>query len=216
MNVEKQIKYLGFAASVAALMAIFGFVSLSWNESATQKVLIVICSILLLTLCGLYIYIICLSVEREPNYFLYDSISGRNIPLSSLTWKTVDAKLVAYISDRLGGNIHLWTSNIISDTKRFGYGGMLQPLIAYKMLCDVALDNDGTYFDLFENTEIDNILCIGRLIEKNGDNDMARAIIAYRSRGGTPEKFRKYLRSNVKYIQSRMVIYVRNNIDKFY
>lgn len=218
MNREKQIKYLSIAASVSGLISILGFISLSWNESVPQKILIVICSLLLLTLCVLYIYIIYLSIDREPNYFLYNRVSGRNIPLSSLNWKIIDDKLNGYISEKLGGRIHLWTSNIIGDTKKFSYGGALQTLIAYKMLCDVAvsLDNDLSYFELFESTELDNICNIGRLFENNGDADMARAVVGYRSRGGNSEKFRKYLRSNTKYIQSRMVLYVRNNIEKFY
>jgi len=218
MNREKQIKYLSIAAAISVLMSIFGFISLSWNEPVSQKILIVICSFLLLTLCVLYVYIIYLSIDREPNYFLYDRISEHNIPLSSLNWKIVDDKLNGYISEKLGGRIHLWTSNIIGDTKKYEYGGALQSLIAYKMLYDVAvsLDSDQSYFVLFESTELDNICTIGRLLEKNGDIDMARVIVGYRSRGGNVEKFRKYLRSNAKYIQSRMVLYVRNNIEKFY
>ena len=216
MNGKRQIKYLGVASVVALLMAIFGFISLLWNDSVSQKILIVICSILLLVLSFIYVYIIYLSIDREPNFFLYDRISKRNISLSSLTWRIIDDKLNGYISDKFGGKIYLWTSNVICDARQCGYNGSLQPLIVYKMLCDVALDQDGTYFELFESTDINNIYNIGNLLEKNGDNDMARAIVSYRSRGGNSEKFSKYLRSNAKYIQSRMVMLVRNNIEKFY
>jgi len=216
MNGKKQIKYLGISAFIAALIAVFGFISLSWNESGTQKTLIVICSILLTVLCGIYLYIIWLSVDREPNYFLYDRISKRNIHLSSLTWKIVDTKLNGYIYDKFGGTVHLWTNNIISDTKKLSGDGVFQTLIAYKMLCDVALDTDGNYFELFNNADVDLVCWIGGLIEKNGDADMARAIINYKSCGGNIDKFRRYLKNNAKYIQSRMVIYVRKNIEKFY
>ena len=216
MNGKNQIKCLGVASVFALLMAIFGFISLLWNDSVPKKILIVICSILLLVLSFIYIYIIYLSIDKEPNFFLYDRILKRNISLSSLTWKIIDDRLNGYISEKFGGILSLWTSNLICDARQCGYNGALQPLIAYKMLCDIALDQDGTYFELFENTDINNIYSIGYLLEKNGDNDMSRAIISYRSRGGNSEKFYKYLRSNAKYIQSRMVIYIRNNIEKFY
>lgn len=215
-NVNKEIKYLGVASAFSFLMAIVGFISILWNDSISQKVLIVICSILLLFLSLIYIYIIYLSIDREPNFFLYDRISKHNIPLSSLSWRIIDDKLNGYISDKFGGEIYLWTSNVICDARQCGYNGVLQPLIAYKMLCDIALDQDGTYLELFKSTDINNIYNIGNLLEKNGDKDMARAIVSYRSHGGNSEKFSKYLRSNAKYIQSKMVIFVRNNIEKFY
>lgn len=207
--------YFGAAAAGAAALALFGFISVPGGGGA-QRTLIIICSLLLLALCALYVYIILLSVDREPNYFLFDRLSGRNIPLSELRWRMVDDKLTLYISENFGSEIFLWKSDALLDEDRYGYHGALGPLIAYRMLCNVARDEGGEYFRLLETAEERTVSVLCRLLEGAGEEDMARAIMSYKRGGGAREDFRGYLSANTRYIQSRMLGYVRRHIEYFY
>lgn len=207
---------IGAAALASALLAFFGFLSVGANNSPAQITLLVLCSMLLLVLSGLYVYIIFLSVDREPNYFLFDRLAGHNLPLHSLSARVIDEKLTLYISENFGSERTLWTVGTLAADGKFGIGGAYRPLVAYKMLHDVANDITGENFRLFEKADISVITTLCRVIEKVGETDMARVILTYRTKGGSPENIMRYLTANAKYIQSRMLNYVRRHIELFY
>jgi hypothetical protein len=215
-SIQKQNFFFGGAAFLSALLALLGFLSASGNDSAAQRALLIVCSILLAALAGLYTYVILLSRDREPNYFLYDRLSGHNIPLSELTWRMVNDKVGRFISENIGSDVLLFTTGLLSAENRFGPGGAMRPLAAFKMLCDIALDETGDFFRLFEQADESVILSLCRIIDGAGEHDMAAAILTYKTKGGSPDNFRRYLSSNSRYIQSRMLVYTRRNIELFY
>ncbi len=215
-SVSKQNFFLGGAAFVSALLAVFGFLSVSGNDSAAQRALLVICSVLLIALAGLYVYIITLSLDREPNYFLYDRLAGHNIPLSELTWRMVNDKVAVYISENLGSEIYLWSGNLLTAENKYGPGGAMRPLVAFKMLCDLATDETGDFFKLFTSADDAVVTSLSRIIDDAGEHDLARALLSFKTKGGSEENFRRYLNGNARYIQSRMLVCARRNIELFY
>ena len=60
------------------------------------------------------------------------------------------------------------------------------------------------------------ISALCRIIEMAGEAEMARAIMNYKTKGCSPANFRRYLGANAKYLQGRMLAYVRRNIERFY
>ncbi len=216
-SVAKQNTLLGGAAFMSSLLAIFGFLSAGSNESRAERALLIICSTLLVVLAVLYLYIILLSVDREPNYFLYDRLAGRNIPPRELTWRMVYDGVVIFIAENLGGEINLWSgSALLSAENKYGPGGAMRPLVAYKMLCDVALDGSGEFFRLFDRADAELIFELSRIIERVGERDMARALVSYKKNRGSPDNFWRYLSGNAKYLQSRMLAYAKRSIEYYY
>ncbi|MGI6167764.1 MAG: hypothetical protein ACOYIA_06495 [Eubacteriales bacterium] len=217
----KQSIYFAVAAFAALLLAVLGIWAAAGGISAAKSGLLYACSVLLLVLSALYVYIIFLSCDREPNYFLYDKITCRNIPLSELTWSMVDERVDRFITEQFGGGYFLWSgSSTLSDEQKFGPGGIMRPLVAYKMLCDIAVDEKegglGDYFKFFEHADLTVIKTLCRILDAAGEGEMARAIMTYKTKGGSPVNFRHYLGANAKYLQGRMLAYVRRNIERFY
>ena len=85
------------------------------------------------------------------------------------------------------------------------------------MLCDIALDESegGVGYFGFECRPND-CLALCRIIDLTGEGEMARAIINYKTKGGLPANFRRYLGANSKYLQGRMLAYVKHYIERFY
>ena len=114
----KQSIYFAVAAFAALLLAIFGIWAAAGSDSAAQRGLLYACSALLLVLAGLYVYIIFLSRDREPNYFLYDRIAGRNIPLPELSWSMVNERVGRFVTEQFGSEFLLWSGNLLSDEQK--------------------------------------------------------------------------------------------------
>lgn len=216
----KQNIFFAVAAFVALLLAALGIWAAAGGDSAAQRGLLYACSALLLVLAGLYVYIIILSRDGEPNYFLYDRITRRNIPLTELTWSMINERVGRFVFEQFGSEYHLWSANLLADEHKFGPGGIMRPLVAYKMLCDIALDESeggvGNYFKLFESADQTTVTALCRIIDLTGEGEMARAIMNYKTKGGLPANFRRYLGANSKYLQGRMLAYVKHYIERFY
>ena len=58
------------------------------------------------------------------------------------------------------------------------------------------------------------VLC--QALEAAGESDMPRVIIRHRESHGETEKLRRFLLGNQKYIQSRLMHYIKRNIEQFY
>lgn len=217
---KRQNIYFSIAASFSVLLAVFGFVSAAGSGGTARRVLLIICSILLLALSALYVYVILLSRNREPNFFLFDRLTGRNIPPEKLTWRMVNDKLTLYIADNIGSERLLWSGDVLYDESKFGYRAAYRPLIAYRMLCDVARDEseggNAGYFRLLEQADEKRITLICRILDESGDTEMARALLLFKRSVGASEPFKRYLAANTRYLQGRMLGYVRRNIEYFY
>ncbi|HOA85748.1 MAG TPA: hypothetical protein PKN17_06965, partial [Bacillota bacterium] len=172
----RQSIYFAVAAFTALLLAVLGIWAAAGDDSAAKRGLLYACSVLLMVLAALYVYIIFLSYDREPNYFLYDKITSRNIPLSELSWSMVNERVGRFVTEQFGGRYFLWSGSTLSDEQKFGPGGIMRPLVAYKMLCDIAVDEKegglGDCFKFFEHADLTVIRTLCRILESAGEGEM--------------------------------------------
>ena len=194
---NKKYNYIFVAIAIVALiLSVFGFVSASRTDISIARVLLIICSSLLIVLALIYAYVVLLSVDREPNFFLYDEQSGKNIAIEKIDFVRVSSKVDVYVSE-LGGYDYLM--------KNYGFDSSvvpaLMPVVAFRLI-DRADDKA--------------ITSLRRALEMADETNMTAAISKYHSQGGNIENFRKYLANNHKYIQNRVMNYIKRNIEQFY
>lgn len=214
MKKGRQNIWLGVAAAAAALLAVFGFASTVKCEDTLKLILIIICSSLLIILAFLYITVIALSKENEPNFFLYDVKSGRNISPEELTFEMIDCRLNDYIAGELGGMNTLLHDRVLIDDTKFGAGCILRPLVAYKLLYDMASGSADLASLVTSAEPAYRVLC--NALGNAGENDMPAVLQKYRAGAVDADGFARYLSNNKKYLQSRMISFVRRNMERFY
>ena len=207
---------IGVLALVGAILMFTVFRSAS-ADSAFRQVLGVVCGILLLLISLLTFYYTYLIHDWEPNFFLYDKHLHRNISPDKLVFSTVNEKMTFYVSLIDPEGKLLWTTDLLAENDRFGYRSVYRPLVAYKMLFNlIVADSEEEWKKL---TEADDrqigLLC--NALEQNHEDEMTKAI-RYIHTGfrGDPRKLTEFIKGNKKYIQGKMLGYVKKNIDLFY
>ena len=219
MNWKKKLPLvlliLAFVSLVGSLLLLF-LVAPRANAEY-KKVLVAIVASLMLVLSGLLFYYLWIIRDAEPNFFLYDRERNRNIPVDSLTFNMVNERMVFYVSLVSESPEDLWTGDALERDRTLGYQRIYRPLLAYKMLFDLADKDLASYWSLLLKAEpaVINSLCSA--LEQGGEVDMVRAfrfiMDNYRD---TPEKVKDFVCCNVKYIRGRMVAYIKKNIEMFY
>ncbi|MBQ9080253.1 MAG: hypothetical protein IJY27_04190 [Clostridia bacterium] len=213
MSDKKQNMFFGCASVLALILAVFGFICSANSAAATiARVLFGICSVLLLVLAVIYATVVVISRDTEPNFFLCDLPTGKNIAEDKLDVARV-AERVDYYIDLLGGVDRLIRGRVLIDGN-FGVGAVLRPAVVYRLLQRAAVDD--AVFALVEHADDRIFETICRELEKAGETDMPAAIMRHRQNKGSSDSFKRFLVGNQRYIQSRSLVYVRRNLELFY
>ena len=211
-NLKKQNVILGVVATVALILAIFGVIAAILSDSVLTKILIFICSTLLIILALLYIFVILLSRNNVPNFFLYDEKTNRNISIEQLDYESVSSRLDNFI-ERMGGMDFLIRRRGL-ENGNFGIGAILRPVIVYRLLYRSALDDNVL---MLIGTSDDRVFSvIFRCLEEAGDKDMASVVQRYHNNSVNADNFKRFLINNQKYIQGRTMAYISKNIERYY
>ena len=103
----------------------------------------------LMTLLGVWLLLAAYvhSHDADSHFFRYDEETRRNIPTKELTGERVIRRMSLYLRNMVGKDDYLpevWERNYFRETdKEFGENRVLAPLVAYKMLYDLAsVDQD--------------------------------------------------------------------------
>ena len=185
------------------------------------KVCLVIISILFLLMGLGLLYVLYLGRDNNPNFFLYDTKTRRNIPVDELGFDRVNSRMSYFLTTLSTSQEKLWRENVLADngTGRFGVNDVYRPLTAYKMLYDLAEIDRPEGWALFLCATPATIDTLLDALEENGEEAMAKALHhAYNSASGSNdvEWLRDFLSGNAKYIRRRMLSYVQKNIEWFY
>ena len=191
------------------------------GAAAFFKVCMVIISILFILMGLGLLYVLYLGRDNNPNFFLYDTKTHRNISSEELTFDRVNSRMSYFLTTLSTSQEKLWRDNILADngTGRFGVNDVYRPLTAYKMLYDLAELDRPEGWALFLCATPATIETLLDALEENGEEAMAKALYhAYTSASGSNdvEWLRDFLGGNAKYIRRRMLSYVQKNIDWFY
>ncbi|MBO5883929.1 MAG: hypothetical protein J6Q78_05950 [Clostridia bacterium] len=206
------IVIMAVLAVVGIVLFVFGCV---FDGSLFVKISAIITAVICLALAGELAYVTFFAGDMNSNYFLYDAKTKKNVSLQKLTFQTVNARMNRYISYYASSEGKLWTEGVL-ESPELDMGEEFKPLVAYKLLYDLAEANSENAWKCFEVCGEGTVECICSWIASAGDAEMADNIIKMKQlRPYNGAYIKDYLVRNRKYLQSRMFKYVYENIDKF-
>ena len=205
------------AGAVFAVLAVVLFiVGIVYDgDHVFTKTMLIIVSVLSLALALELAYLWWISDDKKPNYFLYDSRSKKNVPVEKLSFQVINGRMNRYFSSFASSEGKIWTDKILDDPT-VDIGNEFKPLVAYKLLYDLAAMDVENGWKCFEVASVDTVEYICRGLEMNGDGEVAKNLRLMKTAQPFQIKYvRDYLVNNKGYLQARMFKYVRANIDKF-
>ena len=158
-------------------------------------------------------YLFLLNMGTAANYFLYDPASKRNVSVQKLNFGVVNARTGRYLSGFAASEGKIWNDRVLDNVD---IAPEFKPLVAYKLLYSIAdKDVDGGWACL-ENASSKTIVFICEALNANSDFEFSNNFGKMMAdKPLNMPMIRDYLVRNKKYMQSRMLKYVVENIDLF-
>ena len=216
MNQKRLKLVLAIASAVALVAAILLFVlSLTVITNVATRVIMIITSLLFLALAVEVFYLFMISGDTRANYFLYDSRQGRNISVQKLAFQTINVRMNRFLSGYAASEGRLWTDKIL-ENPYLEMDDAFKPLVAYKLLFDLAEHDSEGGWKCFELASYETVefLCVA--LEMGNDEEMAQNLRQMKAATPINIKYvRDYLVRNRQYLKEKMRRYVCDNIQKF-
>ena len=219
MNLKKQlpliVSIVGILSFVGALLILFLAVL---NETvAYKRVLELIICILMFFLSLLAAYYVYITRDAEPNFFLFDRAKKRNIPVENLNFTIVNERMTFFLTMVCESVEQLWQEDVLESDRKLGYRRVYRPLLAYKMLYDLADKNIATYWELLYNAKPATVESLCSALAQGGEQEMVKAFrYMMENYRDNPEKIKDFVCGNMRYIRGRMLGYIKKNIEMFY
>ncbi len=201
-------------AVIAVILFVFGIIY--DGDHALTKILMIIVAVLSLALAGELAYLAWFSDRGEaPNYFLYDGNTKKNVSIDKLTYPVLSKRMDKYFSGYATSEGKLWTEGVLANPN-IEMEDAFKPLVAYKLLFDLADRDVDKGWMCFEAASFETVDFVCSSLEINGEAEVAGNIRKMKQVQPFQIKYiRDYLVSNKDYLQTKMMMYVRDNIDKF-
>ncbi|MBQ7347946.1 MAG: hypothetical protein IJW55_08310 [Clostridia bacterium] len=219
MNWKKKIPLFMMIAGIVSFIGAVLLLCLAVPraDATYKRVLEVIIASLMIILSLLIAYYLWVIRDAEPNFFLFDRAKKRNIPVENLTFAIVNEKMNFYLTMVCDSPEQLWQEDILERERVLGYRRVYRPLLAYKMLYDLADKKIAAYWELLLNAKEETIASLCSALEQAGEQEMVKAfrflMDNYRDK---PEKIKDFVEGNSRYIRGKMIGYVKKNIELFY
>ena len=216
MNQKKLKLVLAIVSGVALLAAILVLVlSLTVIQNTVTRVIMIITAVLFLALAGEVFYLFWIAGDSRANYFLYDSRQGRNISVQKLAFQTVNVRMNRFLSGYAPSEGKLWTDKIL-DNPYLEMDDAFKPLVAYKLLFDLAEHDSESGWKCFELASYETVEFLCHALETSGDEEMAQNLRQMKAATPINLKYvRDYLVRNRQYLKEKMRRYVCDNIQQF-
>lgn len=218
MRLQKNMAILLVIVMIA--LAVIGAFLLKIGMTTPQtfrKICYFVCTALIAIMILMVGYFLFLSRDKEHNYFLYDRNRGKNIPLGELRFAIVNEKLSMYITVNFENSEKLWLGDSWEYGDRFGANGEYRALVAYKMLYDLADQDQAELWGYFAKASEETVSCLCEVLMRCGERNLAQKLIYIRqSCGADITPLRSLLLGNKKYLASKMIGLVRRNIEWYY
>ena len=196
------------------LVIIFG----GGDSEGALRVLFIIFGIVLIALgCSLLFFAAVVSSDERANFFLYDGKTKSNMSLEELDFEAVNRKMT-FVMTKLSSNAsQVWTENVFErDNEIFEGDDCFVPLVAYKILYDLSDRANESIWNLYLLASPAIIDAIVTALEMNEDGELGKVFkFLHENADGSYERTKKFLADNTKYIQNKMVKYVKANINRF-
>ena len=174
--------------------------------------------VLILIGCALVFYATLIAKDEQANFFLYDNKRKTNIPVEELDFERVNRQMTVVMANLVDSDAVIWTKDVFTEKHEEIYDedGSLVPLVAYKILYDLADRASESVWNLYLASHVSIVDSIVSALEQNGDSELGKAFkFLHENANGSYERTEKFLLDNRKYIQNKMVKYVKANIEKF-
>jgi len=198
---------------VAIVLFILGFAI--DDISTLPKVLLIVLAVICIALTGELGFFTYLMMDTDPNYFLYSPQVKRNISVQNLTFQTVNMRMNKFLSGYASSEGRIWLDRVL-DNPYLDMPSEFKPLVAYKLLYGVAESDTDAGWQCIESASDDTLKFIYNGLSENNDLEFASRLQMFMSEKPMNMTFvRDYLVRNKKYMQSKMMRYVVDNIEKF-
>ena len=216
MNNQKKSLIMLISAVVALLLFVtFLVIGITYSGGAVAKTVLIIISVLVLLLALELFYLSLLTKDTEPNYFLFNPTTNSNMPVSKLTFQAINVRMNRYLAGYAASEGKLWTDKVL-DNPAIEMDEVFKPLVAYKLLFDLADRDAEAAWKCFELASARTVEFIAIGLEKNGDVEFAKALRKIKSSAPVDlARLRDMLIKNKRYLQGKMFQYVTQNINKF-
>ncbi len=218
MNRKKLLNIFLIAIAILCLAAGIVLLVLAGQHAGYRKGLYIVVGVILLLLSALIVLYWTISRKEGQNFFLYDVQEERNLPVESLTRETVLERMTYFISQLADSPEMLWSGNVLEWNGSFGHRGVFKPLVAYKMLYDLGMqETDSPYWDYLANASDESLGIVCASLERAGEKKIVRAfqIILENERNPGPQ-MKEFLQKNTGYLSARMLAYTKEYIECFY
>ena len=149
----------------------------------------------------------------KANYFLYDSETKRNVPIQKLSVSVITVRTGRYLANFASSEAKIWNDRVLDEVE---IDPEFKPLVAYKLLYTLADKDVDAGWKCLENASNKTIVFICEALNANSDfefaNNFGKMMAEKPLNMGL---IRDYLVRNKRYMQSRMLKYVTDNIDLF-
>lgn len=212
---RKKVKIIiGAAAVVFFVISVALFIVTFVSDiKAPASVFLGIVAVVCLALAVELGYMFLLNKSVRANYFLYDSATKRNVPIQKLSFAVVNARTGRYLSNFAQSEGKIWNDRVLDEAE---IDPEFKPLVAYKLLFSLADKDVDAGWKCLENASNKTIVFICESLNANSDfefsNNFAKMMAEKPLNMGL---IRDYLVRNKRYMQSRMLKYVTDNIELF-
>ena len=204
---------------VLVVAGILTFVFGAGESDGAIKVLFVILGVTVILLgVSFALFSFAVGSAEKANFFLYDQKLKSNISVDEVDFELINKKMTFVMSKLSSSASKVWTENVFeSDSEVFADGDdRFVPLVAYKILYDLSQRANEGVWNLYLMADSSIIDAIGAALELSGDGELANAFrFLHENAAGSFDRTEKFLADNRKYIQAKMVKYVKANINKF-
>ena len=223
-NIKNSIKknlrlILAIACGVLIVVGILVFLFLAGDSDGWLKgVFIAFGTVLILIGCVLLVLAAVLSDAENVNFFLYDFKTKASISVDELDFNIINKKMTFVMTKLATSAAAAWRENVFAEDKEIFADGNVTyvPLIAYKMLYDLCERANEEVWQSYIDADATVVEAVAAAVELNGDHDLGKAFrFLHDNADGDYERTEKFLADNKKYIQNKMVKYVKANIDRF-
>ena len=187
------------------------------TEGALRALFTVFGIVLIVLGCALVFYASVISSDEQENFFLYDSKTKTNISPEQLDFDRVNKKMTQVMAVLTSKAAQIWTENVFEGgSEVFEDDDSFIPLVAYKILYDLHDRANEGVWNLYLMADASIIDSIVAALELNEDHELAKAFkFLHSNANGSYERTEKFLADNKKYIQNKMLKYVKANINRF-
>ena len=187
------------------------------SEGWLKAVIIVFGVTLILIGCTILAMAAAFGNGEKANFFLYDSKRKANVSIDELDFARVDKKMMKIMTKVASNASEVWTNNVFDRYDEVFEGDdAFKPLIAYKIIYDLGEHSNESVWNLFLLADASIIDSLVAALEENDDHDLGDAFkFLHKNSAGSYERTAKFLEDNRKYIQNKMVKYVKSNINRF-